>query len=102
MQEQEFKRLLEAALAEQQKLHNNHADTETLRTLNLILTSFGIEEDDRVELKKDFQHLRRWRVSYETVERAGWKAVVTVLVTGFCGLVWLGLKSKLGFLGIGG
>jgi hypothetical protein len=36
-----------------------------LRAIATILTSFGVEEEDRKELRADFQHLRRWRKSFQ-------------------------------------
>ena len=100
MQQQELdeftKRIVAEVLAEQKRLHNNDADEVVLRTISTILTSFGIEEEDRVELRLDFQHLRRWRKASEQVEKAGWKAIATVLITGLCGLIWLGIQAKFG------
>lgn len=96
MNEVEVKGIVAAVLAEQKRLHNNDADEVVLKTIATILTSFGIEEEDRVELRADFQHLRRWRRSYEQVERIGWGAAVAVLVTGGLGALWLGIKTMLG------
>jgi phage terminase large subunit len=48
------------------------------------------------ELRADFQHLRRWRKSVEQVQSYTFKAVITVIVTGFVGAVWLGAKVVLG------
>lgn len=96
MQENDIRTIVSEVLAEQKRLHNNEADEVVLRTISTILTSFGIEEEDRIELKADFQHLRRWRKASEQVERAGWKAIATVLVTGICGLIWLGIQTKFG------
>lgn len=96
MQEQDVARVVSQVLAEQKRLHNADLDEVVLKTLSTILTSFGIEEEDRVELRADFQHLRRWRKASEQVERAGWKAIATVLVTGLCGLIWLGIQAKFG------
>lgn len=96
MQEVEVRRVVAEVLAEQKRLHNNDADEVVLRTISTILTSFGIEEEDRMELRRDFDHLRRWRKASEQIERAGWRAVITVLVTGLCGLIWLGIQTKLG------
>jgi phage terminase large subunit len=48
------------------------------------------------ELKADFQHLRRWRRSVEQVQSYTFKAVITVIVTGFVGAVWLGIKATIG------
>ncbi len=66
------------------------------QTVATILTSFGIEEEDRQELRADFQHLRRWRKSVEQAQSFTFKAVITIIVTGFLGAVWLGIKVMLG------
>lgn len=100
MQEHDIRRIVAdtvaETLAEQKRLHNADIDEVSLKTMSTILTSFGIEEEDRIELRADFQHLRRWRKASEQVERAGWKAIATVLVTGICGLIWLGIQAKFG------
>lgn len=96
MQEHEIKRVVAEVLAEQSALHNNEVDTVALKTISIILTSFGIEDEDRKELRADFQHLRKWRKSVEQVERVGWGAVITVIVTGTLGALWVGIKTALG------
>jgi hypothetical protein len=48
------------------------------------------------EMRADFQHLRRWRRSVEQAQSYTFKAVITVIVTGFVGAVWLGIKVMLG------
>jgi phage terminase large subunit len=48
------------------------------------------------EMRADFQHLRRWRKSVEQAQSYTFKAVITVIVTGFVGAVWLGVKVVLG------
>jgi hypothetical protein len=68
-----------------------------LRTIATSLTSFGIEEEeDRRELRVDFQHLRRWRKSVEQAQSYTFKAAITIIVTGLVGAVWLGVKVVLG------
>jgi hypothetical protein len=67
-----------------------------LRAIASILTSFGMEEEDRRELRADFQHLRRWRKSVEQAQSYTFKAVISVIVAGFLGAVWLGIKIVLG------
>lgn len=84
------------ALAEQQRLRQEDIDAVVLKAVATTLTSFGIEEDDRRELRADFQHLRRWRRSVEQAQSYTFKAVITVIVTGFVGAVWLGIKATLG------
>ena len=48
------------------------------------------------EIRADFQHLRRWRKSVEQAQSYTFKAVITIIVTGFVGAVWLGVKVMLG------
>jgi len=84
------------ALAEQQRLRQEDIDAVVMKAVATTLTSFGIEEDDRRELRADFQHLRRWRRSVEQAQSYTFKAVITVIVTGFVGAVWLGIKATLG------
>jgi hypothetical protein len=47
------------------------------------------------EMRADFQHLRRWRKSVEQAQSYTFKAVITVIVSGFVGAVWLGIKATL-------
>jgi hypothetical protein len=93
---EEIRTIVAETLAEQQRLHQDDIDAVVLKTIVTILTSFGIEEEDRRELRADFQHLRRWRKSVEQAQSYTFKAVITIIVTGFVGAVWLGLKVLLG------
>src|SRR6202011_5912188 len=49
-----------------------------------------------MQLRADFQHLRRWRKCVEQAQSYTFKAVITVIVAGFVGAVWLGIKVMLG------
>lgn len=95
MQAADIRAIVVETLAEQQRLHQDDIDAVVLKTVATILSSFGIEEDDRKELRADFQHLRRWRKSVEQAQSYTFKAVITVIVTGFIGAVWLGIKATL-------
>jgi hypothetical protein len=83
-------------LAEQQRLHREDIDAVALKAMATILTSFGIEDGDRRELRADLQHLRRWRKSVEQAQSYTFKAVITIIVSGFVGAVWLGVRVMLG------
>ena len=96
LQASDVRAIVVETLAEQQRLHQDDIDAVVLKTVATILTSFGIEEDDRKEVRADFQHLRRWRKSVEQAQSYTFKAVITVIVTGFVGAVWLGIKATLG------
>ncbi|RZN21944.1 hypothetical protein [Bradyrhizobium sp. Leo121] len=65
-------------------------------TLATMLNSFGLEDEDRRELRADFAHLRRWRKSVEQAQSFTFKTVVTVIATGVIGAVWVGIKAALG------
>ena len=92
----DIRAIVAATLAEQQRLQTDDIDAIVLRAIATILTSFGIEEEDRKELRADFQHLRRWRKSVEQAQSYTFEAVITVIVAGFVGAVWLGVKVMLG------
>ena len=94
--EEDIRSVVVETLAEQHRLQRDEIDAVVLRAIATILTSFGIEEEDRRELRADFQHLRRWRKSVEQAQSYTFKAVITVIVTGFVGAVWLGIKVMLG------
>lgn len=83
-------------LCEQQRIHYSDIDAVVDRAITTVLASFGIEEEDRRELRADFQHLRRWRKSVEQAQGFTFKAVITIIVAGFLGAVWLGVKAMLG------
>jgi hypothetical protein len=96
MREADIRTIVAKLQVEQQRLYHNEIDAVVLKTLATILTSFGIEEEDRKELRVDFQHLRRWRRFVEQAQSYTLKAVITVIVTVFVGAVWFGAKATLG------
>jgi len=92
MNEADIKIIVAETLAEQQRLQYNGIDAAVQRAVATVLTSFGIEEEDRKELRADLQHLRRWRKSVEQAQSYTFKAVITVIVSGLVGAAWLGFK----------
>lgn len=96
MESIDIKAVVAEVLAEQKRLHNNEVDEVVLKTIATILTSFGIEEEDRVELRADFIHLRKWRKSVEQAQGMTFKVIVTAIIGGVVGAFWLGFKTMLG------
>ncbi|MGY3392921.1 uncharacterized protein (UPF0371 family) [Bradyrhizobium sp. USDA 3311] len=94
--EEDIRRIVRAVLDVENAQHLSNLDDVVLKAVATILTSFGIEEDDRKELKADFVHLRKWRKSYEQVERVTWTAAIGIVVTGFAAAVWAGIKVLAG------
>jgi hypothetical protein len=92
----DIKAIVSETLAAQQTFVRDDIDAIVLRAIGTTLASFGIEGDDRKEVRADLQHLRRWRKSVEQAQSYTFKAVITVIVTGFVGAVWLGVKLVLG------
>ncbi len=96
MQTADIRSIVVETLAEQQRLNQDDIEAVVLKTVATILSSFGIEDEDRRELRADLQHLRRWRRSVEQAQSYTFKAVISVIATGFVGAVWLGIKATLG------
>jgi len=96
LRSEDIRAIVLETLAEQQRLNWNDVDAIVSRTITTTLVSFGIEEEDRMELRADFQHLRRWRRSVEQAQSYTFKAAITVIVTGLLGAIWLGVKVLLG------
>jgi hypothetical protein len=95
LREDDIRAIVAETLAEEHRLQREEIDSIVFKAIATTLTSFGIEEVDRRELLADLQHLRRWRKSVEQAQGFTFKAAITVIVTGFVGAVWLGLKIML-------
>jgi hypothetical protein len=93
MNEGDIRQVVQAVLNEENRRHANNLDDVVLRAVATILTSFGIDEQDRQELKADFIHLRKWRKSVEQAQSLTARVVVISIVTGIAGALWLGLKD---------
>ncbi|MGY8683070.1 hypothetical protein Q2941_35650 [Bradyrhizobium sp. UFLA05-153] len=95
IRDDEIRAIVVETLAEQQRLQHESIDAIVSKAVASILASLGIEDDDRKELRADFQHLRRWRKSVEQAQSYTFKAVITVIATGLIGALWLGVKVVL-------
>jgi hypothetical protein len=96
LDDEDIRAIVAETLAERQRQHREDIDAIVLKAIATTLASFGIEEEDRKELRADLQHLRRWRRSVEQAQGYTFKAVITVIVAGLVGAVWLGVKVMLG------
>jgi len=96
MKPDEFKSSVHGRLAIQRETSGSTLDEAMVGTVTAILSSFGIDEEDRREIRADFVHLRKWRKSVEQAQCYTFKAAITVTATGFVGAVWMGFKAMLG------
>lgn len=96
LNEDHIRAVVAAVLDAEAERRGKTLDDVVMKAVATILTSFGIEEEDRKELRADFNHLRRWRKSVEQAQSYTFKAMITVIVTGLLGAVWMGIKIALG------
>jgi hypothetical protein len=94
--ESEIKQIVQAVLDAENEKRASHMDDVVLKAVATILTSFGIEDEDRKELRADFTHLRKWRKSVEQAQSYTFKTIITVIATGIVGALWMGVKAMLG------
>lgn len=75
----------------------NHDEIEQIvsKAVAATLSRFGIEEGDHKELMADLGHLRKWRRSVEQAQSYTFKVVITTIVGGFLGALWLGFQTML-------
>lgn len=59
------------------------------------LIKIGVDVESPLEMQRDMQHLRRWRKSVEAVQRKGAMVVVSTLVVGGLGALWMGFRDVL-------
>lgn len=76
-------------------------ETQTLirDTVRQTLLELGLNIErpgDIIELQKDFQHLRNWRKSVETLGLRGVLFALGVFISGALGAFLLGIKNILG------
>lgn len=56
-------------------------------------TRMGIQADNPIEMQRDFQHLREWRTTMESVKKKSILTLVGMVITGALALVFMGVKS---------
>jgi polyhydroxyalkanoate synthesis regulator phasin len=95
MTPEEIKKVVQEVLSEQRIANKADLEEAAERTVATVLRSFGIEEDDRKEVKADFDHLRRWRKSVEQAKGFTARTVITTIAAGLLGAIWLGFQALL-------
>ena len=61
-----------------------------------VLEQVGLDQQNKGELRADFLYLRKWRKSVEQIQGFTVRALITVVVTGFLGMMWMGAKALIG------
>jgi hypothetical protein len=65
------------------------------KEMGALLNRLGVDESDYREIWADFTYLRRWRKSAEQMQSYTMKTVITAVVAGAVGALWLGFKTIL-------
>jgi len=65
-------------------------------TVHETLTGVGIESSDPIEMQKDFNHLREWRLVVNDVRKKSILTVCGLLLTGVLAFIWIGFKISVG------
>jgi cytochrome P450 len=94
--EAEVRQVVQAVLDAEKEKRASEVDDVALKTMAVILSAFGIEDEDRKEIRADFIHLRKWRKSVEQAQSYTFKTIITVIATGVVGALWMGIKAALG------
>jgi hypothetical protein len=92
---EEIRLIVREVMAEERAAHAQERDAAQLTLVSAILTGFGINDDDRKDIREDFAYLRRWRQTSEKIQHGGWIGIMTLLVSGLGAALFLGIKSLL-------
>lgn len=71
------------------------AERAATKAITKMLLTLGVDASDdkaMLAMQKDFAYLRSWRESIELVRRRGLITAVTVVTTGFLGMLYLMFK----------
>ena len=58
-------------------------------------TQLGLDHENPMDMQRDFQYLREWRIASEKIKTQGIITVIVVIITGLFGALWIGLKQVL-------
>ncbi len=64
-------------------------------TVRETLIELGIAHDAPLEMQKDFQVLREWRLASEAIRRKGVLTVFGIVIAGITAAFWVGIKQML-------
>ena len=61
--------------------------------VNNAFTKMGMDVGHPIEMQRDFQHLRDWRLAVVAVRTKGFLTIVGLLAAGLVAAVWIGVKA---------
>lgn len=82
-------------MAPPEYLTRDDAEDLIKRTVKETLTSMGLDTSDPMEMQRDFQALRDWRLLYGTMRSKGLLTVIVMMTTGLVTAIVIGIKYAL-------
>lgn len=75
-----------------------HEDISAIVTEGVknAFTQMGIQADSPIEMQRDFQHLREWRTTMESVRKKSILTLFGALMMGIITLLAIGVKTYTG------
>lgn len=70
------------------------AEEAAERVVEKMLLRFGVDYANPLEMQKDFAFIRSWRDSTNLMRRRGLITIVTILITGFFGIIYAAFVHK--------
>lgn len=58
-------------------------------------TKMGLDTSQPLEMQRDFQHLRDWRLATNSLRDKGMLTILVTLITGGAAALWLGIRTLL-------
>jgi hypothetical protein len=93
--DEEIRKVVAETLAAQRAHRDEVLEEIIKRAISQALSAIGLDIRDQQAIRNDMMHLRNWRKSVEQVHSYTVKTVITVIVGGICGALWLGFKVLL-------
>jgi hypothetical protein len=61
--------------------------------VNNAFTKMGMDVSDPIEMQRDFQHLRDWRIAVKSAQSKGFLTIIGLLTAGVVAALWIGFKA---------
>ena len=76
-------------------ISENQVKTIVAEAVCETLIELGIAHDAPLEMQKDFQVLREWRLASEAIRRKGVLTVFGIVIAGITAVFWVGIKQMI-------
>jgi len=82
--------------AHEATLGDQEIHTLVKQTVQQTLMQLGVNSENPIEMQKDFQHLREWRNSMQSIKQKGVLTLTAISISGIIAAFWIGFKELVG------